>query len=106
MKPHYLAIDPAEVSDIAIESILFFAKTDDVFTKEYETLLKRLSLSGTLVVSVYRLEFRSSTGARLQYAAVTENTFVVLGKNRERLKSLVHPTLRELLFLVTGASAP
>lgn len=105
-KTHYLAIDEKELPDIAKSSILFFAKAGDPFTKDYDALLKKLALSGTLVTSVYRLEFGSSTGARFHYGTVTGNTFLVLGPGRERIRSLVHPTLRELLFLVTETVSP
>lgn len=78
-------------------AILFFAEKSDPFSAKHDALLQRLSRSGALKIPVYRLEFGSSTGARITYGAIVPDTFVLLDAKKARSSSLIHPTDAELL---------
>gem|GEM_PF-1443460 len=77
-------------------AVLFFARADDPFSVRNDFLLRAIYASGAALISTYRLEFSTSTGARLTYGAIVPDTFILLGPNGERQNSIIHPTEVEL----------
>lgn len=82
--------------------ILFFAKDGDPFSAAHDKILQALYESGSVSVTTYRVDYGSSTGARLRYGVVVEDTFVLLGPSGERVASLVHPSEEDISILVRG----
>lgn len=83
-------------------AILFFAKQSDPFSAASDAALRSLYDAKTALVSTYRVDFPTSTGARLRYGVIVEDTFVLLDATGERVNAFVHPTADDLKILVRG----
>jgi len=81
-------------------SLLFFAQNSDPFSAQSDLNLRKLYASGSAVVSTYRLDFGSETGARFNYGVIVPDTFVLLGPSGERKTSMIHPQEEELKALL------
>lgn len=82
-------------------TLLFFA-SDDPFSAASEAYLHKVYGSGAAKVSAYRLEFGSSTGARLTHGVLVPNTFVLLDASGQRVTAVIHPSQEELSILLRG----
>ncbi len=100
-KPHYADFAPRIVGR-GKPAVLFFHKPSDPFSVRNDTLLKKLYSTGGIVVSTYKIDFSSSTGARLTYGVVVEDTFVLLDTKGERVGSFLHPTPEEIHIILRG----
>lgn len=86
-------------------SVLFFADKNDPFSTKHDALIRTLSLSGSLKLPVYRIEFATSTGARITYGVIVPDTFVVLDAKKARTSSLIHPADAELSAVLLQQSS-
>lgn len=84
------------------ESALLFFASDDPFSDASEAFLHKAYESGAAKVSAYRLEFGSSTGARLTHGVLVPNTFVLLDASGQRVTAVIHPSQEELSILLRG----
>lgn len=95
-----------EYSDRGVDTkrgaILFFAKDGDPFSVRSDHALHTLYESGSVSVNTYRVDFPSSTGARLKYGVIVENTFVLLDASGQRVAAFIHPTEDDIAVLVRG----
>lgn len=83
------------------QAVLFFAKSDDPFSQKTDEVLRELYGSGGMLLSTYRVDTMADTGALLTYIVFFEDTVVLLGKNGERVGSLLHPTRDALKLMLT-----
>lgn len=83
-------------------SVLFFFKADDPFSIRSDAAIRNVYGTGGAVVTTYRLDFPSSTGARLKYGVLVEDTFVLLDAQGERVASFIHPTDEEIRIILRG----
>lgn len=83
------------------QAVLFFAKSDDPFSQKTDEVLRELYGSGGMLLSTYRVDTVTETGALLTYIVFFEDTVVLLGKNGERVGSLLHPTRDALKLMLT-----
>lgn len=83
------------------QAVLFFAKSDDPFSQKTEEVIRELYGSGGMLLSTYRVDTMVDTGALLTYIVFFEDTVVLLGKNGERVGSLLHPTKDALKGMLT-----
>lgn len=83
------------------QAVLFFAKSGDPFSEKTDEVLRELYGSGGMLLSTYRVDTMTDTGALLTYIVFFEDTVVLLGKNGERVGSLLHPTRDALKVMLT-----
>jgi hypothetical protein len=88
--------------DIGTGALLFFAKDGDSFAAKHDTLLQSLYASGSGVVSTYRIDFASATGARLRYGVVVSDTFVLLNASGVPIGRFINPTEEKIVALISG----
>ncbi len=72
-------------------SVLFFSKPTDPFSMKSDAVIRATYGSGAALVSTYRLDFQTSTGARLKYGVLVEDTFVLVDSTGARVANFVHP---------------
>lgn len=83
-------------------SVLFFAKEGDPFSIRSDAAIRAIYGTGAAVVTTYRLDYPTSTGARIKYGVVVEDTFVLLDAQGQRVTSLIHPTVEEIRIILRG----
>jgi hypothetical protein len=83
------------------QAVLFFAKDGDPFSQKTDEIIRELYGSGGMLLSTYRVDTTTETGALLTYIVFFEDTVVLLGKNGERVGSLLHPTRDALKGMLT-----
>lgn len=83
-------------------SVLFFAKEGDPFSVRSDAAIRAVYGTGAAVVTTYRLDYPTSTGARIKYGVVVEDTFVLLDAQGQRVTSLIHPTVEEIRIILRG----
>jgi hypothetical protein len=88
--------------DASKGAILFFAKTGDPFSDKNHLILTSLYASENVSVPTYRVDFASFTGARLQYAVIVPDTFVLLDASKTRIATFLHPSKEEISIIVRG----
>ncbi len=77
-------------------AVLFFARFSDPFSDAHDLLIRSLVADGQLAHPVYRIDFATATGAKIEYGVVVPDTFVVIDAAGMRSKPLIHPTDEEL----------
>ncbi len=83
-------------------AVLFFFTPSDPLSMKNDALLRKAYEAGTAVVSTYRVDFHSSTGARLTYGVLVENTFVLVDSTGVGVKNFIHPTPEEINIFLRG----
>ena len=83
-------------------SVLFFYRETDPFSVRSDAVIRSVYGTGGAVVSTYRLDFSTSTGARLKYGVLVEDTFVLLDAQGERVAGFIHPTDEEVRIILRG----
>ncbi len=83
-------------------SVLFFFKASDPFSVRNDATIRSVYGSGAAVVTTYRLDFLTSTGARLQYGVLLEDTLVLLDTAGQRVASFIHPSEEEIRIILRG----
>ncbi len=83
-------------------SVLFFFKASDPFSLRSERAIQSMYGSGSAVVSTYRLEYPTATGARIKYGVLVEDTLVLLDASGQRVASFVHPSAEEIRIILRG----
>jgi len=63
-------------------------------------MLQAIYASGSALLSTYRLDYGSSTGARFTYGVIVPDTFVLLGPDGVRKTNVIHPSEAELRALL------
>ena len=84
-------------------AVLFFLGIDDPFSEEHHVLIQSLVASSELKVPTFRIDFATATGARIEYAVVVPDTFVLVDASGARVQSLIHPTTDELKKFLTSS---
>ncbi len=83
--------------------VLFFAKKSDPFSQRSDEMIRRVYASGAALLSTYRIDSDTSTGARLTYGIIVPDTFVLLGADGARQTNLIHPDETELKSFLAPA---
>ena len=81
-------------------ALLFFAQAADLFSSRSDQRLQAIYASGSALLSTYRLDYGSSTGARFTYGVIVPDTFVLLGPDGVRKTNVIHPSETELQALL------
>jgi hypothetical protein len=82
--------------------VLFFFKPSDPFSEKNDGIIKAVYGTGAAVVSTYRLNYPTATGARLKYGVIVEDTFVLLDASGQRVANFIHPTEDEIRIILRG----
>ncbi|MFA5799530.1 MAG: hypothetical protein WC840_01055 [Candidatus Peribacteraceae bacterium] len=80
--------------------LLFFAQAADPFSSQSDRTLQTVYASGSALLSTYRLDYGSSTGARFTYGVIVPDTFVLLSPDGARKTNVIHPSETELRTLL------
>lgn len=83
-------------------SVLFFFRPTDPFSVRNDAVIRAVYGTGAAVVSTYRVDYPTSTGARLKYGVLIEDTFVLLDAQGQRVASFIHPTDEEIRIILRG----
>lgn len=83
-------------------SVLFFFRPTDPFSVRNDAIIRAVYGTGAAVVSTYRVDYPTSTGARLKYGVLIEDTFVLLDAQGQRVASFIHPTDEEIRIILRG----
>ncbi len=83
-------------------SVLFFFRATDPFSVRNDAIIRSVYGTGAAVVSTYRVDYPTSTGARLKYGVLIEDTFVLLDAQGQRVASFIHPTDDEIRIILRG----
>lgn len=83
-------------------SVLFFFRSTDPFSIRNDAVIRAVYGTGAAVVSTYRVDYATSTGARLKYGVLIEDTFVLLDAQGQRVASFIHPTDEEIRIILRG----
>ncbi len=81
-------------------ALIFFAQAADLFSSRSDRTLQAIYASGSALLSTYRLDYGSSTGARFTYGVIVPDTFVLLGPDGARKTNVIHPSETELQALL------
>lgn len=82
------------------KSVLFFYASWFPYCAENDAKISSLYASGGVKVPTFRVDYDASSALRLQYSVVTQDTFVVVDGNGNRVQSIVHPDDAELRSLL------
>lgn len=83
-------------------SVLFFAHPSDPFSVKNDAIIRSVYGTGAAIVSTYRLDFPTATGARLKYGVLTADTFVLLDASGVRIATFIHPSADEIRIILRG----
>ncbi len=83
-------------------SVLFFFKASDPFSVRNDAIIKNVYATGAAVVTTYRVDFPTATGARLKYGVLVEDTLVLLDAAGEPVASFIHPSRDEIHIILRG----
>lgn len=83
-------------------SVLFFFRATDPFSVRNDAIIRSVYGTGAAVVSTYRVDYPTSTGARIKYGVLIEDTFVLLDAQGQRVASFIHPTEEEIRIILRG----
>jgi len=83
-------------------NVLFFSASGCAFCEQNDALLRQWAASGSLKLPVYKVDFETAAGLKITYTVILRDTFVLVGRNGGKLKSVIHPSEDELKNLVLG----
>lgn len=83
-------------------SVLFFFKPADPFSLQSERVIQSVYGTGAAVVTTYRVDYPTATGARLKYGVLIEDSFVLLDTAGERVATFIHPSPEEIRIILRG----